>query len=98
MAWTSLANTICPSSVRRPRNRVVGPQGRSPLEERGMKIMSAIRVVADKEDTAATTTYDAVIIGAGISGIHQLYRLRELGMKVRVFEAGTNVGGTWYWN
>ena len=42
--------------------------------------------------------YDAVIIGAGISGMYQLYRLRELGMKVRVFEAGTGVGGTWYWN
>ena len=30
--------------------------------------------------------------------MYQLYRLRELGMRVRVFEAGTNVGGTWYWN
>src|SRR6476619_7618401 len=42
--------------------------------------------------------YDAIIIGAGISGMYQLYRLRELGMRVRVFEAGTGVGGTWYWN
>src|SRR3954471_14417584 len=42
--------------------------------------------------------YDAIIIGAGMSGLHQLYRLRELGMRVRVFEAGTGVGGTWYWN
>ncbi|MEZ5851854.1 MAG: NAD(P)/FAD-dependent oxidoreductase [Hyphomicrobiaceae bacterium] len=42
--------------------------------------------------------YDAIIIGAGISGMYQLLRLRELGMKARVFEAGTNVGGTWYWN
>ena len=42
--------------------------------------------------------YDAIIIGAGMSGLYQLYRLRELGMRVRVFEAGTNVGGTWYWN
>ena len=42
--------------------------------------------------------YDAVIIGAGISGLYQLYRLRELGMRVRVLEAGTGVGGTWYWN
>src|ERR1700761_283990 len=42
--------------------------------------------------------YDAIIIGAGISGMYQLYRLRELGMAVRVFEAGTGVGGTWYWN
>jgi cation diffusion facilitator CzcD-associated flavoprotein CzcO len=42
--------------------------------------------------------FDAVIIGAGISGMYQLYRLRELGMSVKVFEAGTGVGGTWYWN
>ena len=42
--------------------------------------------------------YDAIIIGAGMSGLYQLHRLRELGMRVRVFEAGTGVGGTWYWN
>ena len=42
--------------------------------------------------------YDAIIIGAGISGLYQLHRLRKLGMKVRVFETGTGVGGTWYWN
>ena len=33
-----------------------------------------------------------------MSGLYQLYRLRELGMRVRVFEAGTDVGGTWFWN
>ncbi len=33
-----------------------------------------------------------------MSGMYQLYRLRELGLRVRVFEAGTGVGGTWYWN
>ena len=42
--------------------------------------------------------FDAIVIGAGISGMYQLYRLRELGLSARVFEAGTNVGGTWYWN
>jgi len=42
--------------------------------------------------------YDAIIIGAGISGMYQLHRLRKLGLKVRVFEAGDGVGGTWYWN
>src|SRR4051812_27921324 len=42
--------------------------------------------------------YDAIIIGAGMSGLYQLYRLRELGLRVRVFESGTDVGGTWYWN
>jgi cation diffusion facilitator CzcD-associated flavoprotein CzcO len=49
-------------------------------------------------DTAASGTYDAVIIGAGIAGLYQLYRLRELGLSVRVFETGSGVGGTWYWN
>ena len=46
----------------------------------------------------AVPHYDAMIIGAGISGMYQLYRLRELGLSVRVFEAGTDIGGTWYWN
>jgi cation diffusion facilitator CzcD-associated flavoprotein CzcO len=49
-------------------------------------------------DPMATPNYDAIIIGAGISGMYQLYRLRELGMSVRVFEAGSDVGDTWYWN
>jgi len=44
-------------------------------------------------------TIDAVIIGAGISGMYQLHKLRdELGLDVKVFEAGSGVGGTWYWN
>jgi cation diffusion facilitator CzcD-associated flavoprotein CzcO len=42
--------------------------------------------------------FDAIVIGAGISGLYQLIRLRELGLRARVFEAGTGVGGTWYWN
>src|SRR6516165_4574752 len=46
----------------------------------------------------ATPDYDAIVIGAGMSGLYQLYRLRALGMRVRVFEVGTGVGGTWYWN
>ncbi len=42
--------------------------------------------------------FDAIIVGAGLSGMYQLYRLRELGLRARVFEAGSDVGGTWYWN
>ena len=42
--------------------------------------------------------YDAIVIGAGVSGLYQLYKLRELGLKAVAFETGTNVGGTWYWN
>ena len=42
--------------------------------------------------------YEVIIIGAGVSGLYQLYKLRSLGFKVRVLEAGDGVGGTWYWN
>jgi cation diffusion facilitator CzcD-associated flavoprotein CzcO len=41
---------------------------------------------------------DVIIIGAGLSGMYQLYRVRQLGLSVQVFEAGDGVGGTWYWN
>src|SRR5262252_453709 len=42
--------------------------------------------------------FDAIIIGAGVTGLYQLYCLRQLGLAVRVYEAGGGVGGTWYWN
>ena len=51
-----------------------------------------------ESDEASIDAYDAIVIGAGLTGLHQLYRLRELGLTVRVFEAGGGVGGTWYWN
>ena len=42
---------------------------------------------------------DAVVVGAGFSGMYMLKALRDrLGLKVRVYEAGETVGGTWYWN
>src|SRR6266571_2466238 len=50
------------------------------------------RLVEDGEQ------YDVIIIGAGVTGLYALYRLRERGFAVRVFEAGGGVGGTWYWN
>ncbi len=42
--------------------------------------------------------YDAVVIGAGVAGIYQIYRLQELGMSATVLEAADGPGGTWYWN
>jgi cyclohexanone monooxygenase len=41
---------------------------------------------------------DAVIVGAGFAGLYMLYRLRQLGLSVRVYEAGSGVGGAWFWN
>jgi cation diffusion facilitator CzcD-associated flavoprotein CzcO len=50
-------------------------------------------------DVARATDTDAVVIGAGFSGLYMLHRLRDMmGLSVRVFEAGGGVGGTWYWN
>ncbi len=49
--------------------------------------------------TESTEHLDAVVIGAGFSGMYMLKSLRDkLGMNVRVYEAGDTVGGTWYWN
>ena len=48
--------------------------------------------------TSEVARYDAVVIGGGMSGMFMLYRLRELGLTARVFEMGSDVGGTWYWN
>ena len=42
--------------------------------------------------------FDAVVVGAGFAGLYMLHRLRQAGFRVRVFEAGSGVGGTWYWN
>ena len=41
---------------------------------------------------------DAVVVGAGVTGLYMLYRLRELNLNAQILEAGGGVGGTWYWN
>jgi cyclohexanone monooxygenase len=46
----------------------------------------------------APSVVDVVIVGAGFAGMYMLHRLRGLGVSARVFEAGSGVGGTWYWN
>ncbi|MDP6689794.1 MAG: NAD(P)/FAD-dependent oxidoreductase, partial [Alphaproteobacteria bacterium] len=42
--------------------------------------------------------FDLIIVGAGFAGMYMLYRARGLGLSARVIEAGSDVGGTWYWN
>src|SRR3954463_14321894 len=41
---------------------------------------------------------DVLVVGAGITGIHQLHRAREAGFSALLLEAGDGVGGTWFWN
>src|SRR5216683_7753820 len=53
---------------------------------------------ADTGPVEEVEQFDAIIIGAGVTGLYALYRLRERGLAVRAFEEGGGVGGTWYWN
>jgi glutamine synthetase/cation diffusion facilitator CzcD-associated flavoprotein CzcO len=48
--------------------------------------------------TSREPDLDVAVVGAGFAGLYMLYRLRRQGLRVRVFEAGADVGGTWYWN
>ncbi len=52
--------------------------------------------MSDTQDI--TATYDAVIVGAGFSGMYMMVRLRKLGLSARILDTATDVGGTWYWN
>lgn len=42
--------------------------------------------------------YDVLVIGAGLSGCYASHKMKELEMSVKVLEAGSSVGGTWYWS
>ena len=57
--------------------------------------MSAAPSVAE---SGRELTFDVVVVGAGFAGMYMLHRLRGLGFSVRVYEQGSDVGGTWYWN
>lgn len=66
------------------------------LQQYGLRIRIIFNMKSQQE---APELLDALIIGAGFSGLYQLYCLREkLGLKVKVLEAGSGVGGTWFWN
>ena len=58
--------------------------------------MTATQNAADA--TSRKPDFDVILIGAGISGMHELYLLRNAGLHVQAFEMGSDVGGTWYWN
>ena len=56
--------------------------------------MSASSSVSAK----ASEAYDVVVVGAGFAGMYMLHKLRGQAFSVRVYEQGSGVGGTWYWN
>jgi cation diffusion facilitator CzcD-associated flavoprotein CzcO len=60
-------------------------------------------MAASPADTAAVPAtppapIDVLVVGAGITGIYQLYKALEAGFSVQLVEAGDGVGGTWFWN
>ncbi len=62
-------------------------------------MMTATSSVHINDRSAPANSFDALVIGAGFSGLYQLLCLRDrLGLSVKVLEAGDGVGGTWYWN
>lgn len=46
----------------------------------------------------AKPDHDVIIIGAGLSGCYACYRMQKINLNVKVLEAGSSVGGTWYWS
>jgi cyclohexanone monooxygenase len=60
--------------------------------------MSALQSTSGKSQTGPNEGYDVVVVGAGFAGMYMLYRLRTRGLNVQVYEQGSGVGGTWYWN
>ena len=60
---------------------------------------TSIVTESTQSDSRPARSLDALVIGAGFSGLYQLLCLRDrLGLSVQVLEAGAGVGGTWYWN
>ena len=53
---------------------------------------------AQASSTTDVREVDAVVVGAGFSGMYMIIKLRELGLSVQVFEGGHDLGGTWFWN
>jgi cyclohexanone monooxygenase len=53
---------------------------------------------APAADCDRAVALDAIVVGCGLGGLYALHRLRRLGLKARAFEAGSGVGGTWFWN
>lgn len=48
--------------------------------------------------TSTQRSFDAIVVGAGFAGLYSMYKLRKLGLRVLGLEAGSGVGGVWYWN
>lgn len=54
--------------------------------------------MTNRDNESTQPSADVLVVGAGVAGLYAIYKLRELGFSVQVIEAGSGVGGTWFWN
>src|SRR6266478_5284544 len=70
----------------------------SSVRQPGRKFQMNATRLAKTTNGKAVEELDVLVVGAGFAGLYQLDHLRKLGYNVKVFEAGSNIGGVWYWN
>ena len=95
-----LTKTIpcCPKGFKQTPCATTGLPGKHGVGYNRVSCFLAVKPVITKTSSSDTTDFDVVIIGAGFAGMYLLHRLRALNFTARVYEAGNDVGGTWYWN
>ena len=55
-------------------------------------------MMSGQKTRGETRELDAIVVGAGFAGLYALYRLRTMGLRAQILEAGSDIGGTWFWN
>jgi cyclohexanone monooxygenase len=64
----------------------------------GDRRLEKLPLMSKTASSTLKTDFDAIVVGAGFAGLYMLYKLRSLGLSARLFETGSGVGGTWFWN
>src|SRR5919202_2552355 len=103
LPWSLRSTPSLPHSRRsgRPQpttSRPASGAGPGPVARSWRTTMSTPVADPQARTSAVPASVDVVVVGAGFSGMYLLHKLRSMGMTAVVFEAGTDVGGTWYWN
>jgi cyclohexanone monooxygenase len=56
------------------------------------------RMMAERKNGREDKNLDVIVVGGGLAGLYALHRLRRMGLRARILEAGSSIGGTWFWN
>lgn len=76
-----------------------GQHGNGKVDAQPDRIQPKVKMTEHPlKDPVAENTWDVIVVGAGFAGLYMLHRLKQLDLRVLVIEAGSDVGGTWYWN